>query len=200
MKTKTKKLNNFIHSLMNSHNKTMKRKRKLRVVKSLKRKPTLNPSASMDTNKRKNEQFVEALSELAEIMTRKGEPFRAKAYKSAAEAIMQFPETITTTEQLKSLKNIGKTILSKLHELQTTGKIQILEKERSDPLNQLTRVYGIGPKKAQEFVKNGIVTIEDLRNNEDLLTTNMKLGLLNMKKSQCPKLGTWPSLKLKTLF
>ena len=177
MKTKTKKLNNFIHSLMNSHNKTMKRKRKLRVVKSLKRKPTLNPSASMDTNKRKNEQFVEALSELAEIMTRKGEPFRAKAYKSAAEAIMQFPETITTTEQLKSLKNIGKTILSKLHELQTTGKIQILEKERSDPLNQLTRVYGIGPKKAQEFVKNGIVTIEDLRNNEDLLTTNMKLGL-----------------------
>ena len=176
MKTKTKKLNNFIHSLMNSHNKTMKRKRKLRVVKSLKRKPTLNPSASMDTNKRKNEQFVEALSELAEIMTRKGEPFRAKAYKSAAEAIMQFPETITTTEQLKSLKNIGKTSLSKLHELQTTGKIQTLEKERSDPLNQLTRVYGIGPKKAQEFVKNGIVTIEDLRNNQDLLTTNMKLG------------------------
>ena len=79
MKTKTKKLNNFIHSLMNSHKKTMKHKRKLRVVKSLKRKPTLNPSASMDTNKRKNEQFVEALSELAEIMTRKGEPFRAKA-------------------------------------------------------------------------------------------------------------------------
>lgn len=175
-KMKTKKLNSFIPLATNSQKKTMKRNRKLRVVKSLKRKPSI-PSTSKVMNTRKNEQFVEALSELAEIMIRKGEPFRAKAYKSAAETIMQHTESITNPDELKSLKHIGKTILAKLHELQTTGKIRALERERSDPLNQLTRVYGIGPKKAQEFVNDGILTIEDLRNNQELLTTNMKLGL-----------------------
>lgn len=175
-KMKTKKLNSFIPFARNSQKRTMKRNRKLRVVKSLKRKPPI-PSTSKSMNTRKNEQFVEALSELAEIMMRKGEPFRAKAYKSAAETIMQHTESITNPDELKSLKHIGKTILAKLHELQTTGKIQALERERSDPLNQLTRVYGIGPKKAQEFVNDGMLTIEDLRNNQDLLTTNMKLGL-----------------------
>ena len=169
---KEKKLNSIVQSPKKPRHKTMKRKgSKLRVVKSLKQAPPSTP------NMRRNEQFVEALSELAEIMTRKGEPFRAKAYKSAAEAIIQHPEDITDTNQLDKLKHVGKTILSKLHELQTTGKIQLLERERSDPLNQLTRVYGIGPKKAQEFVNGGIRTIEDLRNNQELLTTNMKLGL-----------------------
>lgn len=169
---KREKLNSITQHPKKTRHKTMKRKgSKLRAVKSLKQAPPSTP------NMRRNEQFVEALSELAEIMTRKGEPFRAKAYKSAADAIMKHPEDITDPKQLEKLKHIGKTILSKLHELQTTGKIQVLERERSDPLNQLTRVYGIGPKKAQEFVNGGIRTIDDLRNNQELLTTNMKLGL-----------------------
>lgn len=175
MKMKTKKLNSFTPLLMNSQNKTMKRNRKLRVVKSLKRTPSIHSTTKM--NIRRNEQFVEALSELAELMNRKGELFRAKAYKNASETIMQHTENITNPDELKNIKHIGKTILTKLHELQTTGKLQVLERERNDPLNQLTRVYGIGPKKAQEFVNDGILTIEDLRNNEELLTTNMKLGL-----------------------
>ena len=103
-KMKTKKLNSFIPLATNSQKKTMKRNRKLRVVKSLKRKPPIHSTKVMNT--RKNEQFVEALGELAEIMIRKGEPFRAKAYKSAAETIMQHTESITNLDQLKSLKHI----------------------------------------------------------------------------------------------
>jgi len=64
---KEKKLNSIVQSPKKPRHKTMKRKgSKLRVVKSLKQAPPSTP------NMRRNEQFVEALSELAEIMTRKG--------------------------------------------------------------------------------------------------------------------------------
>ena len=63
---KEKKLNSIVQSPKKPRHKTMKRKgSKLRVVKSLKQAPPSTP------NMRHNEQFVEALSELAEIMTRK---------------------------------------------------------------------------------------------------------------------------------
>ena len=147
------------------------KKRKLRIVKSLKRK------SFSKVKMRHNESFVEALSELADIMTRKGEPFRSKAYKSAADSIMQLKIDVTDSNELKDIKHIGKTVLAKLKELQETGHIQVLENERKDPINQLTRIYGIGPKKAVELVSQGVSSIEDLRNNLSLLTTNMKLGV-----------------------
>ena len=53
----------------------------------------------------------------------------------------------------------------------------MLENERNDPINILTKVYGIGPKKAKEFVDKGITSIEDLKENTDLLNNAMKIGL-----------------------
>ena len=62
--------------------------------------------------------------------------------------------------------------MEKLKEYVKTGTLRILERERKNPLNLLTKVYGIGPKKAKEFIEKGITTIQDLRDNEDLLTKN----------------------------
>ena len=126
---------------------------------------------------RLNESFIQTLSELADIMGRKGEQFRARAYKSAADELMRFPNDITNVKQIEGLQHIGKTITLKLNELQTTGKIQLLEDHRNDPMNKLTRVYGIGPKKAKELIEKGIESVEDLKSNQDFLTTNMKLGV-----------------------
>lgn len=55
--------------------------------------------------------------------------------------------------------------------------IQIREDDTTQAVNQLTRVSGIGPAKAQELLKMGIKTIEVLKNNKDKLNHHQLIGL-----------------------
>jgi NAD-dependent DNA ligase/DNA polymerase/3'-5' exonuclease PolX len=126
--------------------------------------------------KRYNEEFIDALNELEDIMLKKGEPFRAKAYRSASESIITYENDIHSASDLSDTPKIGPTIISKLNEYVETGKIKLLEDERNNPANQLAKVYGIGPKKAREFVEKGVTTVEGLRSRDDL-TAAMKVGL-----------------------
>ena len=157
------------------------KKIKLNIVEpesSLKtRTPFSTSTMEKPAKQRLNEEFIKVLDELNSIMIRQGEPFRAKAYREASEAITTYSGDITDPDQLKDVRHIGKTIMKKLKEFVETGTLRVLERERKNPLNLLTKVYGIGPKKAKEFIKQGITTIQDLRDNEELLTKNMKLGV-----------------------
>ncbi len=135
-------------------------------------------SKSMSGGKRFNEDFIKILSELQELMSRKGEPFRARAYQKAQEAIINFPDSITDPKkQLKDISGIGKTIMTKLEEYVETGTLVALEKERANPANILAEIYGVGPKKAKELVAAGITTVDELRKNPELLNEKQKLGL-----------------------
>jgi NAD-dependent DNA ligase len=59
-----------------------------------------------------------------------------------------------------------------------TGTLRVLEREKTNPVNILGEVYGIGPKKAKELVDKGVTTIEALRANQDeLLNETQKVGL-----------------------
>ena len=127
--------------------------------------------------KRYNEVFIDILGELGDILQRQGEPFKARAYLQAQETIMTYPEDIYNIEQLKGLKGIGKAIEGKLEEYIKTGSLKLLDKERLNPLNVLTRVYGIGPKKAKELIDKGINSIADLQKNENLLNDSQRIGL-----------------------
>ena len=79
------------------------------------------------------------------------------------------------------LCQVGQKIGEKIDEFLDTGKLRKLEKIRSDDtsvaINLMTRVAGIGPAKAQELVRGGIMTIEDLRENQDKLNKQQKIGL-----------------------
>jgi NAD-dependent DNA ligase len=55
--------------------------------------------------------------------------------------------------------------------------LKVLEREKVNPVNILTDVYGIGPKKAKELVDKGITTIEQLRENQQMLNDVQKVGL-----------------------
>jgi DNA ligase (NAD+) len=128
--------------------------------------------------KRYNETFIELLDHLNNIMSKKGEAFRARAYQKAQETIMLYPNNIINTGQLKSLPGIGPTIMDKLNEYVETGSLRILEREKTNPINILTDIYGVGPKKAQELVDCGIKTINELRARQDeLLNDTQKIGL-----------------------
>jgi hypothetical protein len=126
---------------------------------------------------RLNEKFIELMEKLADIMLKQGEPFRARAYQKAQETIMAFPEEITSPDQLKGKPAIGPTIMEKLNEYVQTGTLKILEREKTNPVNILADVYGIGPKKAKELVDNGITTIAQLRENQQMLNDIQKVGL-----------------------
>ena len=128
-------------------------------------------------NKRLNEIFVSALSELNDIFLRKGEAFRGRAYKKAEETILMQSHDIKDYSEVKGLPNIGDTILSKLKELQDTGTLRVLERERKDPMQIFTQIHGIGPKKAQSLIDKDMKTIDDLREHPELLNDNQKLGL-----------------------
>ena len=132
----------------------------------------------MEENKRYNEEFIELMEKLSSIMLKQGEPFRARAYQKAQESIMAYPDDIFKTSQLKGLPGIGTTIMDKLDEYVKTGTLKVLEREKTNPINILADVYGIGPKKAQELVDSGVKTIDELRTRQDeLLNDIQRVGL-----------------------
>jgi NAD-dependent DNA ligase len=143
--------------------------------KDLKKSPE-NNTIPMAT-KRYNEQFIDIMDQLAVIQTKQGEPFRARAYQKAQETMMTYQGDITSPDDLKGKPNIGPTIMEKLKEYTETGTLRILEREKNNPVNILADVYGIGPKKAKELVDKGITSIEQLRQNQDLLNDVQKVGL-----------------------
>ncbi|MAV56569.1 MAG: hypothetical protein CMI79_03455 [Candidatus Pelagibacter sp.] len=164
-----------------SHTKLNKktRKVKLNIVKSLKPSPQKSQEMAAAVKEKHvyNDEFVDILGQLEDIMTRQGEPFRARAYHKAAESIMTYSDDITDPKQVEGLPGIGKTIITKLNEYVTTGKLNAIEKRKNDPINILTKVYGIGPKKAKDFVKEGLDSIEKLKQHPEKLTKAQKFGV-----------------------
>jgi len=164
---------------------TMKKpkKRKLIIIESIKPDEMVNKTdlkiieEKSNMSIRLNETYIGLMDELADIMLKQGEPFRARAYKKAQETIMTYSGDITTPEQLSGYPNIGPTIMEKLKEYQNTGTLKILERERNNPANILADIYGIGPKKAKELVSQGITSVEMLRVNQDKLNDTQKVGL-----------------------
>lgn len=146
-------------------------------TKTIKNTDLKESQESSTTMKRYNEEFTKLLEELADILGRQGEVFKSRAYKNAAETMMTIDEDITNLDMLKNKPAIGKTILEKLKEYMETGTLRMLERERKNPMNLFTKVYGIGPKKAKELIEKEITTIEQLRENQDKLNNNQKLGL-----------------------
>ena len=126
-----------------------------------------------------NVRLEKLLGRLEDLMTRKGEPFRARAYHKAAESVMSYPRDITDVNQLKGLPGIGKTILAKFNEFVETGTLRVLERAKGNPAYLFAKIYGIGPKKAKELVeKNGITTLAQLEARKDeVLNRVQKLGL-----------------------
>jgi NAD-dependent DNA ligase len=166
----------------NTKTKTAKlpKKRKLNIIESPPKQDEMDIKITEEKKHmsiRLNETYIGLMEELADIMMKQGEPFRARAYKKAQETIMTYSGDITNYEQLKGYPNIGPTIMEKLKEFQETGTLKILERERTNPANILADIYGIGPKKAKELVSQGITSIEMLRANQDKLNDTQKVGL-----------------------
>ena len=153
----TLKNTSICNSKKGTEKKTLTRKLNRNIIKNNKHNINI-----MDTQTRLNEQFIDVLEQVHNIMNSHGEGFRAKAYKTAIETISMFPESITDITQLKGQRGIGPTMVAKLTEYVETGTLQLLEREKINPLNIFTKIYGVGPKKAKGLIESGITTLNQL--------------------------------------
>ena len=122
--------------------------------------------------------LISILEKIALILEIKGEnPFKARAYKNAAELIINENldlGSLVKENKLSEIPGFGDALVKKITEYYTTGKIEYYEKLKEDvpeSLLELTKIALIGPKKAADlFYNHNIKNLQELeiacKNNE----------------------------------
>jgi DNA polymerase (family 10) len=116
-------------------------------------------------------QVARILDEMGMLLEVRGEnPFRTRAYHNAAQALRGLPSDLSemiADGRLAEVPGIGETILAKITELVTTGRLASYEQLRSETppsLVALLRVPGLGPKKIKAvYDELKVETLADLR-------------------------------------
>lgn len=118
-----------------------------------------------------NLDIARALDTLADLLEIKGEnPFRIRAYRTAASTVgalgRPLSAMIAAGEDPRALPGIGDRVADHIEELLATGTITRLEELTAEvprTLVDLTKLDGVGPKKARRlFDELGVRSIEDL--------------------------------------
>lgn len=95
--------------------------------------------------------------------------FRLRSITKVLNILEKYPRKITTSDQLKEIKYVGKKSLARIDEILKTGKLsEITIPHDIDKylkiISKLEDVYGIGRRKAYElFKKHNVRSIEDLK-------------------------------------
>ena len=116
-----------------------------------------------------NEELEELFSEWADLIRISGgDPFRARSYEKAAAALGAYPKDVANLDAkaLQAIPTIGKSMATRIREYAEKGTMHELEELRElvpPGVRELTRIPGLGPKKAvllnQEL---GISTLDEL--------------------------------------
>ena len=92
--------------------------------------------------------------------------FKLRSFSSAIQAIENYPNKITSTNQLKNVKGVGKGMLARIDEYCNTGTIaEVQERIKTEkyPINDsrevdiewLMMITGVGEKKAEKLYNDG---------------------------------------------
>jgi DNA polymerase (family 10) len=121
------------------------------------------------TRQLNNNEIADALNKMADVRQLEGaNKFQILAYKKAANAIAGHTEQVSSfsKQKLLTLKGVGPAIADKVVELCSNGAIASLEEAKSTfnlgAMEQLTAIPGVGPKKAQAIIAQGIMTRAEL--------------------------------------
>ena len=95
--------------------------------------------------------------------------------------LSKYKKEITNEEliNVKKIKYIGDKTIARIKEIIDTQKLSEITNEikKIETIKELTKIYGIGAKKAIDFYNKKIYTINDLVKNQDLLTNAQKISL-----------------------
>ena len=125
-----------------------------------------------------NTQLINNLRLLSSFDKKDGKPFQSKAFDKSADKIRDCGIVIKTADDVIGLK-LGKTTTKFCLEYLETGKMNKIEKAKSNPKYQFVDIYGVGPKKAEELVtEHHIKSMAELkRKQNDVLNDVQKIGL-----------------------
>ena len=116
---------------------------------------------NLEVKRMENIEISSTLEEVADLLEIQGaNPFRVRAYRTAVRTVEDhgepFRKLVAEERSLTELPGIGKEMASHIKELVQTGKLGILEDLRGQvprSLVELTRLPGVGPKKARRLWK-----------------------------------------------
>jgi DNA polymerase (family 10) len=118
-----------------------------------------------------NLDIARTLEDLADLLEIQGaNPFRIRAYRNAVNTIETLSRPLRSMvaagEDLTELPAVGKDIAAHIEELLETGRIRRMEEVTAEfprSLIELTRLDGVGPKKARKlFDELGVKTVDEL--------------------------------------
>ncbi|TVP45192.1 MAG: DNA polymerase/3'-5' exonuclease PolX [Gemmatimonadales bacterium] len=118
-----------------------------------------------------NAEIAGSLTELADLLEIQGaNPFRIRAYRNAIRTIQGLTRPLSAIvddgEPLTDLPGVGKDMASHIGELLATGRLSLMDEVTAEvprELARLTRLDGVGPKKARKLWKElDVVTLEEL--------------------------------------
>lgn len=105
-------------------------------------------------------QIAEILEEIALLLELKGEnPFRVRAYRNGARALLNLDEdlqTIIREKRLTEIEGIGEHLAEKIEELVSKGRLPYYERLRKSlpaGLLELIQLQGLGPRKVKALYK-----------------------------------------------
>jgi DNA polymerase (family X) len=141
-----------------------------------------------------NQDIARALDELADLLEIQGaNPFRIRAYRNAIRTVQGLTRPLASAvaegEDLTELPGIGKDMASHIRELVETGELSLLAEVTAEvprELARLTRLDGVGPKKARKLWQElGVVTMDAL---EEAVTSGQVEALDGFGKKSAGKI------------
>jgi len=126
--------------------------------------------------------IINVFKKISDYYKFNGNTIKSKSYLNGITALKQISDDSELTEEnVSQLKGIGPSLLSKVMEIIKTGHCEFLDSlEKDNPKEILQKIYGVGPKKADELIKGGFDTIKALRkskNIDELLNEKQLIGL-----------------------
>jgi DNA polymerase (family 10) len=116
-----------------------------------------------------NSEVAEVLNEIGEIYAATGDPFRSRAFRTAAQRIASLTEDIRDVHaegRLMEIPGVGRSIASIVEEYLESGSCALLEELRESlppGVLELMQLEGVGPKTALRLNRElGITSIDQL--------------------------------------
>lgn len=126
----------------------------------------------MNDSRPDNDEVADILDEVGDILEFRGaNPFRVRAYRTAADRIRDFRDPIGElydrrgTEGLQYIDGIGERLSASIAEILNTGQLGLLTRLRAElsPTEVFVRLPGVGPKLAERIVQHlEVETLEQL--------------------------------------
>ncbi|XP_035109157.2 DNA-directed DNA/RNA polymerase mu isoform X7 [Callithrix jacchus] len=127
-----------------------------------------------------NTSLTEALETLAEAAGFEGSEGRLLAFCRAASVLKALPSPVTTLSQLQGLPQLGEHSSRVVQELLEHGVCEEVERVRSSERYQtmklFTQVFGVGVRTADRWYREGLRTLDDLREQPQKLTQQQKVA------------------------